>query len=94
MASIAGRFAFPMSSPYVVSKFAVEGYSECINIYLAQPPQFARLVCLHYLQKIGVSKVFWTSTPPPGILPFNEQFFIKMLQFYAIGASLLIPSLF
>ncbi|XP_048755093.2 dehydrogenase/reductase SDR family member 9-like isoform X2 [Ostrea edulis] len=31
MASIAGRFAFPMSSPYVVSKFAVEGYSECLR---------------------------------------------------------------
>lgn len=30
-ASIAGRFAFPFSSPYVVSKFAVEGYSECLR---------------------------------------------------------------
>ncbi|XP_061185648.1 short-chain dehydrogenase/reductase family 9C member 7-like [Saccostrea echinata] len=31
MASIGGRFAFPYSSPYVVSKFAVEGYSECLR---------------------------------------------------------------
>nr|XP_022308716.1 17-beta-hydroxysteroid dehydrogenase type 6-like [Crassostrea virginica]XP_022308718.1 17-beta-hydroxysteroid dehydrogenase type 6-like [Crassostrea virginica]XP_022308719.1 17-beta-hydroxysteroid dehydrogenase type 6-like [Crassostrea virginica] len=31
VASVAGKFAFPFSAPYVVSKYAIEGYSECLR---------------------------------------------------------------
>lgn len=44
ISSVSGRIGFPAMSPYVASKFAVEGYSECLRLELLPHGVYVSLI--------------------------------------------------